>query len=551
MKKENESKSELEKETAQGKQGKQLIQAQVDKRLLAKADRLFTGTLEGRIIETLQNARRAGATRAEITNGENGWVTIQDNGRGIQDFSVLLNLSSSDWDTNIEEAEDPAWVGIFVLAPRDVVIESGSTKLEINQETWTGTPARLFETRGPVVGTRIQFKDSPWTFDTVQQVAVFTCMEVIVDGKACDRQSFCSSQATHFPDLGIRIEVKSWTEISEWHKNFLDNAIVDSAIVNFYGQIITFEFDPLIYESLCFLIDLTGEPTGLRLKLPARTRMVENGAFAKLEDILEIEAFRYIQQQSKHDVSYTDYLRAKQLGIELSEAKPTYTIGSLVCQDLKKITLPENFPLSQCYLMKDDTYEIDNENTHILAAFGKCDNPFIPVRIDPKYDGYSWTKLPIVKTVKVSAKKRLGSYSRWWVYTDVFENLEIMILTSDGKEFHSSVPVAIRKPNQNTDSWLDKTVCLTPEARDTISWKNLRSYCGSFIGDDDESFNSQLVRSEDSVDRFWADAFGPEEYLRDKLQSMAHDVISNWTVITLTKDGKMIIIYDNGINKSF
>ena len=38
------------------------LTAKVNPRLLSKADRLFTGTLAGRIIEILQNARRAGAT---------------------------------------------------------------------------------------------------------------------------------------------------------------------------------------------------------------------------------------------------------------------------------------------------------------------------------------------------------------------------------------------------------------------------------------------------------------------------------------------------------
>ena len=46
----------------------QTIQAKVSRRLLAKAERLFTGTLEGRVIEILQNARRAGATEVEIIN---------------------------------------------------------------------------------------------------------------------------------------------------------------------------------------------------------------------------------------------------------------------------------------------------------------------------------------------------------------------------------------------------------------------------------------------------------------------------------------------------
>jgi len=44
------------------------IKAQVSQRLLSKATRLLTGTLAGRNIEILQNARRAGATTVHITN---------------------------------------------------------------------------------------------------------------------------------------------------------------------------------------------------------------------------------------------------------------------------------------------------------------------------------------------------------------------------------------------------------------------------------------------------------------------------------------------------
>ena len=59
------------------------IRATVNPRLLSKANRLFTGSLRGRIIEILQNARRAGATKVEITNHD-GQVTVHDNGRGIE-----------------------------------------------------------------------------------------------------------------------------------------------------------------------------------------------------------------------------------------------------------------------------------------------------------------------------------------------------------------------------------------------------------------------------------------------------------------------------------
>jgi len=115
------------------------IQAQVSQKLLSKTTRLFTGTLAGRIIEILQNARRAGATEVRITNEENR-VTVRDNGRGIDDFSKLLDLGNSDWDQGVEAAEDPAGVGVFCLAPREVHISSGHKSVLITEKAWTGEP---------------------------------------------------------------------------------------------------------------------------------------------------------------------------------------------------------------------------------------------------------------------------------------------------------------------------------------------------------------------------------------------------------------------------
>jgi len=109
---------------------KNVIHAKVSKRLLSKADRLFTGTLDGRIIEILQNARRAGATEVTITN-KNGLVTVRDNGKGVTDFTKLLDLGDSDWDQAMEEAEDPAGVGVFCLAPRKLTLCSKGQRLVV------------------------------------------------------------------------------------------------------------------------------------------------------------------------------------------------------------------------------------------------------------------------------------------------------------------------------------------------------------------------------------------------------------------------------------
>jgi len=120
----------------------QSICAKVSKRLLSKADRLFTGTLDGRIIEILQNARRACASEVTITS-EKGLVTVRDNGSGIEEFSKLLDLGDSDWDDAMEEAEDPAGVGVFCLAPRKVTICSRGKRLVIGRDGWTGKPIQI------------------------------------------------------------------------------------------------------------------------------------------------------------------------------------------------------------------------------------------------------------------------------------------------------------------------------------------------------------------------------------------------------------------------
>jgi hypothetical protein len=527
----------------------QTIQAQVSKRLLSKADRLFTGTLEGRMIEILQNARRAGATTVEITH-KDGLATIQDNGKGIEDFSVLLNLGSSNWDETIENAEDPAGVGIFSLAPREVTVESGMTKLVITRKIWTGEPARLFETYEPVKGTQLQFKDEPWELKTVEKYAVFTGLEVIVNGKSCAKKRFCSRQATHYPQLGCRIEVRKRDHLSDWHSAYRTNYYHQEVLINFHGQVVSFDYEPLRAEHLTFLVDLTGEPTGLRLMLPARTRMVENEVFNQLKDILEKEAYHFIKKQGKHTLPYDDYLRAKQLGIDLPESEPVFDVGLLDGDNPEPMTIvkPKDFPLSRCYQMKEDAEELDRENVHILAATGKFpeNTDFIPVEIRSLYEGYSWAKLPTLSTINVTKGKKLGSGWIWNHEVDAYDTLEISVLTSDGKRFESRVPIAMVEHARNSmSSWAEKTVCMTQAVRKELSDEDIWHHFGGW-SEDGDTYDTQSYQFGEDLNRFWAEILGPEEFLRDKLLGTISDFVSKWKKLTILDDGTMTVIYENG-----
>ena len=217
----------------------EVIQAKVNSRLLSKAGRLFTGSLTGRMIELLQNARRAGATQVDITNRD-GQVTVQDNGRGITDFAALLDLGRSNWDDRLESAEDPAGVGIFCLSPKEVLIQSGHKRVVITEKAWTGEPVPVQETADSIIGTILAFRDDPWTFEAVEMHAVFTGMKVTVDGRPCASEPFVSQRAVPHPELGCRIEVLERESLGKWHSQLRHNYCTGNVLVNFHGQVVLF-----------------------------------------------------------------------------------------------------------------------------------------------------------------------------------------------------------------------------------------------------------------------------------------------------------------------
>src|SRR5438046_1436338 len=112
--------------------------------ILSKADRLFRNDVAGTFVEELQNARRAGASRVDITLesqpedltslGFAGTeaagasfcvVTVHDDGDGIQNFQRLVTLGDSGWDQDTQATEDPAGMGFFSLCLSGVEVSSG------------------------------------------------------------------------------------------------------------------------------------------------------------------------------------------------------------------------------------------------------------------------------------------------------------------------------------------------------------------------------------------------------------------------------------------
>jgi len=256
------------------------IQATVNSRLLSKASRLFTGTLAGRIIEILQNARRAKAKHVAITNTE-GTITVQDDGRGIEDFEKLLDLGGSGWEEKLEASEDPAGVGLFCLPRARSPSAPTAGKSRSQARGWTGAPVEVrpdprrlsrMSKDGPAdAGTELSFKDEPWTMELVKPLAVFTGLEVTVMANLPER-AIHPRQATLCRELGCRIKVVRGERTDG---PGTDRALLPGIRRQRSGQlprpVIGFSHRPVTGHDLHYLVDMTGQPTGIRLMLPART----------------------------------------------------------------------------------------------------------------------------------------------------------------------------------------------------------------------------------------------------------------------------------------
>ena len=98
------------------------IRARVHGGALQRVTRMFAANLTDALVETLQNCRRAGATRVCVTiDAPDGapsddtagalTITVTDDGAGIVDPAVLLSFGETGWDTDLAGREDAAGMG--------------------------------------------------------------------------------------------------------------------------------------------------------------------------------------------------------------------------------------------------------------------------------------------------------------------------------------------------------------------------------------------------------------------------------------------------------
>lgn len=393
------------------------IRATVGPEMLNLADRLFRNDDEGIFVELLQNSRRAGATRVEVSilpvpDSDECEVTFHDNGSGIEDFSKLLALWKSGWSAETKAAEDPAGVGFYSLCHSDVEIRSGQREMIIRKVAFLGLeePAgKVYDDRY-VEGTWLRFRRSSEHKDldnALAKAALFCPLEVQVNGTVLPSADFL--EGSIYRETIDGIEVGFATEFENGWSS------VDDRNWNFYGARIAHAFPSIsafppsgsAYSALDLYARFNVLQAGqVWLQLPDRRALIENDFLREFKRKVRIAGCRAIQSAGQHILAFHDWKKAKELGVLLPEASAWLQTWSdlsldrssgsgLFGSDVREIVSD----LTNVALVSDDL-----PNVHTLQAALHCRAtlPYRLYRECSRFQGYSWyDALPIVTDARV------------------------------------------------------------------------------------------------------------------------------------------------------
>lgn len=303
------------------------IRPAVGQTLISKVSRLYNGTLGDVLHELIQNGRRAGAKAIYVALynlPEGPALSVYDDGQGIDDPAKLLTLGDSGWQDEIQHRENPAGMGVFSLAGRDVRVRSWSHSagrgwaVHIPADGWEGGAPLAIEPCGIVRGTEFQIQLPPaWEQQlaaSLRTASHFFPLPVHFEGGELPRADFLAGACLVEQWEGCRIGVfhDSISEASHSHR------------INFHGVTAACRLPTLQelgdHHNWRVRVDIVDAPV-LQLVLPARKEMVENEALSRLREAAETALYRAVALEASHRLPYKVWARAHDLGVVLPEAE--------------------------------------------------------------------------------------------------------------------------------------------------------------------------------------------------------------------------------------
>lgn len=363
---------------------------------IAKVTRLFNNTAFDVVTELLQNSRRAGASAIAVliqTGGLDTLLHIIDDGHGIADPASIVTLGRSGWSDETRRMEDPAGMGVFSLAGRDVMVRSFSRP---DHQGWMAhIPASAWETSRPIAispdpisrGTAITIKvPDAWLktlADDVAKAAKHYPLPVTLNGTALPREDWLQD--------AVHVEKWNGTRIGVFKKHPSHYGTHDGRL-NFHGLTIPCTL-PQIQEvdrgaHWIARVDIFDAPQ-VQLVLPARKEVIENEGLAALRRAVSVEIYRAIAAQGMHRLSAEDWRDARDLGVELPEADAyLFRWVAPAADSSRNYATGERTTGTAMVIMSDFDALVAQPAADAIAAHNPFGGPL--VMAEDAFKGYGW-----------------------------------------------------------------------------------------------------------------------------------------------------------------
>ena len=315
------------------------IRARVHQSALKRITKFWASRPIEIFLETLQNSRRAGATRVHVTvealtkgagrapepSEPRLAVTVTDDGAGIEDPAVLLSFGENGWSDDLVAREDAAGMGILSLAHRGCRISSRPRppggqvgqgwSVDLAPEHFTGqssAPVQRDDNAPYPSGTALRFEaaESAEMIRSALASAARHCpLPVTFEGETLERRAFLDG-AVHAEDWnGLVFGV-----YRDRRQNYLEPDL------NFFGLTVPARLptaETVHGANWSVRADVVDCP-GLELVLPARREAVENAFTAELRQAARLAIYRAMAADSDPRPAFADWTRARGAGIDLA-----------------------------------------------------------------------------------------------------------------------------------------------------------------------------------------------------------------------------------------
>ena len=396
------------------------IRARIHETAVNRVTRIYAATLADIFAETLQNSRRADATRVRISvsastvppdetasaTGETPLtVTVSDDGAGIADPAVLLSFGENGWDDALVEREDAAGFGFASLARRGCTVSSRPRSLD--RQVVPGWRVYLSPEHflGEADAEVHDHDEAPYPYGTSISFEATEAVAAI--------RNAAENAARHYP---LPVVFEDGTDGDPAAEELPRRAFLDGAVhaepwrglvfgvfqgrrdgyrdpdLNFFGLTLTVGLptvETVHGPTWSALADVDDCPD-LELVLPARKEAVENDFLKDMRDAARLAIYRAMAADPAPRPAFGDWTQAYEAGIDIAPPPAVlrpWRPSVADCNDWREPGKPADAGRDALVML------CDPEPPHAQALWRAAERPGFASRLveaDRRLEGYGW-----------------------------------------------------------------------------------------------------------------------------------------------------------------